>query len=90
MRYADGRGGDADNIDVKHYEEKIANQYNFTANCSNILTAQARGNRDYDEDYFRRAGMILRKKTIRLDANELIYDLAAQSSRVDYAERCGQ
>ena len=82
MRYAEEEdGGDADNIDVNTME-KYANQY-ISQQIFNILTAQA-VTTDYDEDYFRRAGIDI-AETIRLDANDLFMSLAGPVA-VAYAE----
>ncbi|KZN14140.1 MULTISPECIES: hypothetical protein [Marinomonas] len=82
MRYAEEEdGGDADSIDVNTME-KYANQY-ISQQIFNILTAQA-VTTDYDEDYFRRAGIDI-SETIRLDANDLFMSLAGPVA-VAYAE----
>ncbi|NVK74819.1 MAG: hypothetical protein HWE24_15220 [Oceanospirillaceae bacterium] len=82
MRYAEEEdGGDADSIDVNTME-KYANQY-ISQQIFNILTAQA-VTTDYDEDYFRRAGIDI-AETIRLDANDLFMSLAGPVA-VAYAE----
>lgn len=82
MRYAEEEnGGNADNIDVNTME-KYANQY-ISQQIFNILTAQA-VTTDYDEDYFRRAGIDI-SETIRLDANDLFMSLAGPVA-VAYAE----
>lgn len=82
MRYAeqtdDGRIQD---VDVNAME-KYANQY-ISQQIFNILTAQA-VTTDYDEDYFRRAGVDI-GETIRLDANDLFMSLAGPVA-VAYAE----
>lgn len=83
MRYAeenDGTTGDSD-IDVNTME-KYANQY-ISQQIFNILTAQA-VTTDYDEDYFRRAGVDI-AETIRLDANDLFMSLAGPVA-IAYAE----
>ena len=82
MRYAEEEnGGDADSIDVNTME-KYANQY-ISQQIFNILSAQA-VTTDYDEDYFRRAGIDI-SETIRLDANDLFMSLAGPVA-VAYAE----
>lgn len=82
MRYAEEEeGNDADDIDVNTME-KYANQY-ISQQIFNILTAQA-VTTDYDEDYFRRAGIDI-AETIRLDANDLFMSLAGPVA-VAYAE----
>jgi hypothetical protein len=82
MRYAEEEnGGDVDSIDVNTME-KYANQY-ISQQIFNILTAQA-VTTDYDEDYFRRAGIDI-SETIRLDANDLFMSLAGPVA-VAYAE----
>ncbi|MEP0356533.1 hypothetical protein [Paraglaciecola sp.] len=82
MRYAEEEnGGDADSIDV-NLMEKYANQY-ISQQIFNILTAQA-VTTDYDEDYFRRAGIDI-SETIRLDANDLFMSLAGPVA-IAYAE----
>ncbi|MEP0072327.1 MAG: hypothetical protein ABJE79_06465 [Marinomonas sp.] len=82
MRYAEEEnGGDVESIDVNTME-KYANQY-ISQQIFNILTAQA-VTTDYDEDYFRRAGIDI-SETIRLDANDLFMSLAGPVA-VAYAE----
>ncbi|TBR38598.1 hypothetical protein CBF23_011955 [Marinomonas agarivorans] len=82
MRYAEETDDDAEaDIDVNTME-KYANQY-ISQQIFNILTAQA-VTTDYDEDYFRRAGVDI-AETIRLDANDLFMSLAGPVA-VAYAE----
>ncbi|SBS31456.1 hypothetical protein MSP8887_01521 [Marinomonas spartinae] len=82
MRYAEEEdGNDVEDIDVNTME-KYANQY-ISQQIFNILTAQA-VTTDYDEDYFRRAGIDI-AETIRLDANDLFMSLAGPVA-VAYAE----
>ncbi|CAG9000899.1 MAG: hypothetical protein CENE_02906 [Candidatus Celerinatantimonas neptuna] len=82
MRYAEEEKGNHDkDIDVNTME-KYANQY-ISQQIFNILTAQAVTS-DYDEDYFRRAGIDI-AETIRLDANDLFMSLAGPVA-VAYAE----
>ncbi|GAA0831774.1 MULTISPECIES: hypothetical protein [Marinomonas] len=82
MRYAEEENGnEIDDIDVNTME-KYANQY-ISQQIFNILTAQA-VTTDYDEDYFRRAGIDI-SETIRLDANDLFMSLAGPVA-VAYAE----
>lgn len=82
MRYAEETDGDVEaDIDVNTME-KYANQY-ISQQIFNILTAQA-VTTDYDEDYFRRAGVDI-AETIRLDANDLFMSLAGPVA-VAYAE----
>ena len=83
MRYAeenDSEGG-IQNIDVNTMET-YANQY-ISQQIFNILSAQA-VTTDYDENYFRRAGIDL-GETIRLDANDLFMSLAGPVA-IAYAE----
>ena len=83
MRYAeenDNEGG-IKNIDVNAMEA-YANQY-ISQQIFNILSAQA-VTTDYDENYFRRAGIDL-GETIRLDANDLFMSLAGPVA-IAYAE----
>ena len=83
MRYAeqnDSEGG-IQNIDVNAMEAH-ANQY-ISQQIFNILSAQA-VTTDYDENYFRRAGIDL-GETIRLDANDLFMSLAGPVA-IAYAE----
>ncbi|WP_241238718.1 tubulin-like doman-containing protein [Colwellia sp. Arc7-635] len=83
MRYAeenDSEGG-IQNIDVNTME-MYANQY-ISQQIFNILSAQA-VTTDYDENYFRRAGIDL-GETIRLDANDLFMSLAGPVA-IAYAE----
>jgi hypothetical protein len=83
MRYAeenDNEGG-IRNIDVNAMET-YANQY-ISQQIFNILSAQA-VTTDYDENYFRRAGIDL-GETIRLDANDLFMSLAGPVA-IAYAE----
>jgi len=83
MRYAeenDNEGG-IQNIDVNAMET-YANQY-ISQQIFNILSAQA-VTTDYDENYFRRAGIDL-GETIRLDANDLFMSLAGPVA-IAYAE----
>ncbi|TVP54641.1 MAG: hypothetical protein EA349_11045 [Halomonadaceae bacterium] len=82
MRYAEQTDeGDIQSVDVNAME-KYANQY-ISQQIFNILTAQA-VTTDYDEDYFRRAGVDI-GETIRLDANDLFMSLAGPVA-VAYAE----
>jgi len=82
MRYAEENdGGSETEIDVNTME-KYANQY-ISQQIFNILTAQA-VTTDYDEDYFRRAGVDI-AETIRLDANDLFMSLAGPVA-IAYAE----
>ncbi|MFM2478418.1 hypothetical protein [Celerinatantimonas sp. MCCC 1A17872] len=82
MRYAEQENGkNSQDIDVNTME-KYANQY-ISQQIFNILTAQA-VTTDYDEDYFRRAGIDI-AETIRLDANDLFMSLAGPVA-VAYAE----
>ncbi|MFM2479994.1 hypothetical protein [Celerinatantimonas sp. YJH-8] len=82
MRYAEEeKGTESVDIDVNTME-KYANQY-ISQQIFNILTAQAVTS-DYDEDYFRRAGIDI-AETIRLDANDLFMSLAGPVA-VAYAE----
>ncbi|MFM2484203.1 hypothetical protein [Celerinatantimonas yamalensis] len=82
MRYAqEANGESSSDIDVNTME-KYANQY-ISQQIFNILTAQA-VTTDYDEDYFRRAGIDI-AETIRLDANDLFMSLAGPVA-VAYAE----
>ncbi len=70
MRYAEQQDdGKIRDVDVNAME-KYANQY-ISQQIFNILTAQA-VTTDYDEDYFRRAGVDI-GETIRLDANDLFF-----------------
>ncbi len=82
MRYAEQTDdGNIQYVDVNAME-KYANQY-ISQQIFNILTAQA-VTTDYDEDYFRRAGVDI-GETIRLDANDLFMSLAGPVA-VAYAE----
>lgn len=83
MRYAEqnDKDGGIQYIDVNSME-RHANQY-ISQQIFNILTAQA-VTTDYDEDYFRRAGIDI-GETIRLDANDLFMSLAGPVS-IAYAE----
>jgi len=82
MRYAEQTDdGNIQHVDVNAME-KYANQY-ISQQIFNILTAQA-VTTDYDEDYFRRAGVDI-GETIRLDANDLFMSLAGPVA-VAYAE----
>ena len=82
MRYAEQTDdGNIRDVDVNAME-KYANQY-ISQQIFNILTAQA-VTTDYDEDYFRRAGVDI-GETIRLDANDLFMSLAGPVA-VAYAE----
>lgn len=82
MRYAEQQDeGKIRDVDVNAME-KYANQY-ISQQIFNILTAQA-VTTDYDEDYFRRAGVDI-GETIRLDANDLFMSLAGPVA-VAYAE----
>lgn len=82
MRYAEETDdGQFRDVDVNAME-KYANQY-ISQQIFNILTAQA-VTTDYDEDYFRRAGIDI-GETIRLDANDLFMSLAGPVA-VAYAE----
>lgn len=82
MRYAEEENGKT-NVDIDvNTMEKYANQY-ISQQIFNILTAQAVTS-DYDEDYFRRAGIDI-AETIRLDANDLFMSLAGPVA-VAYAE----
>lgn len=82
MRYAEQTDeGKIKDVDVNAME-KYANQY-ISQQIFNILTAQA-VTTDYDEDYFRRAGVDI-GETIRLDANDLFMSLAGPVA-VAYAE----
>jgi hypothetical protein len=82
MRYAEQTDeGMIRDVDVNAME-KYANQY-ISQQIFNILTAQA-VTTDYDEDYFRRAGVDI-GETIRLDANDLFMSLAGPVA-VAYAE----
>lgn len=82
MRYAEQTDdGNIQHVDVNAME-KYANQY-ISQQIFNILTAQA-VTTDYDEDYFRRAGVDI-SETIRLDANDLFMSLAGPVA-VAYAE----
>ena len=82
MRYAEQTDdGNVEYVDVNAME-KYANQY-ISQQIFNILTAQA-VTTDYDEDYFRRAGVDI-GETIRLDANDLFMSLAGPVA-VAYAE----
>ncbi|WP_018142203.1 hypothetical protein [Thioalkalivibrio sp. ALJ7] len=82
MRYAE----ETDDGNIRHVDvnamERYANQY-ISQQIFNILTAQA-VTTDYDEDYFRRAGVDI-GETIRLDANDLFMSLAGPVA-VAYAE----
>ncbi|OUM72528.1 hypothetical protein AUC60_17735 [Pseudomonas caspiana] len=80
MRYAE-EGGNSLCSDVNAME-KHANQY-IAQQIFNILTAQA-VTTDYDNSYFRRAGMDI-GETIRLDANDLFMSLAGPVA-IAYAE----
>lgn len=83
MRYAE----ETDEGNIRHVDvnamERYANQY-ISQQIFNILTAQA-VTTDYDEDYFRRAGVDI-GETIRLDANDLFMSLAGPVVAVAYAE----
>ena len=83
MRYAEENDSDGgiQNIDVNAMEAH-ANQY-ISQQIFNILSAQA-VTADYDENYFRRAGIDL-GETIRLDANDLFMSLAGPVA-IAYAE----
>jgi hypothetical protein len=83
MRYAEENDNDGGikNIDVNAMEAH-ANQY-ISQQIFNILSAQA-VTTDYDENYFRRAGIDL-GETIRLDANDLFMSLAGPVA-IAYAE----
>ncbi|XOV78502.1 MAG: hypothetical protein ACFHVJ_16370 [Aestuariibacter sp.] len=83
MRYAEqnDKDGGIQYIDVNSME-RHANQY-ISQQIFNILTAQA-VTTDYDEDYFRRAGIDI-GETIRLDANDLFMSLAGPVA-IAYAE----
>lgn len=83
MRYAEQNDSDGgiQNIDVNAMEAH-ANQY-ISQQIFNILSAQA-VTTDYDENYFRRAGIDL-GETIRLDANDLFMSLAGPVA-IAYAE----
>lgn len=83
MRYAEENDSDGgiQNIDVNAMEAH-ANQY-ISQQIFNILSAQA-VTTDYDENYFRRAGIDL-GETIRLDANDLFMSLAGPVA-IAYAE----
>lgn len=83
MRYAEenDKDGGIQNIDVNAMEAH-ANQY-ISQQIFNILSAQA-VTTDYDENYFRRAGIDL-GETIRLDANDLFMSLAGPVA-IAYAE----
>lgn len=83
MRYAEenDKEGGIKNIDVNAMET-YANQY-ISQQIFNILSAQA-VTTDYDENYFRRAGIDL-GETIRLDANDLFMSLAGPVA-IAYAE----
>lgn len=83
MRYAEKNDANSSiqNIDVNSME-RHANQY-ISQQIFNILTAQA-VTTDYDEDYFRRAGIDI-GETIRMDANDLFMSLAGPVA-IAYAE----
>lgn len=83
MRYAEQNDANStiQNIDVNSME-RHANQY-ISQQIFNILTAQA-VTTDYDEDYFRRAGIDI-GETIRMDANDLFMSLAGPVA-IAYAE----